>query len=220
MDLFKRTNRNIADEFDINCPRICILGCRDKMKKMMNRYSRRKLKQELLKKVIITKPTLLVDKDDGDIYGELGEGDRILRSNTIEYLKSTEEWKMEHFYKGCIDEIKQIMKELSTNEKAFLFAVAPYVGYEDCCIKHQNGDDITTEDLVGLTGLGRTTLFSVINSLCEKDILYKGKNSKAKQYFMNPWIFAKGNRINKVLKTMFKNYRIRIMGNKKWKDIK
>lgn len=33
------------------------------------------------------------------------------------------------------------------------------------------------------------------------------------------WLFCKGNRINKVLKTMFKNYRIRVLGGVKWKDM-
>ena len=58
----------------------------------------------------------------------------------------------------------------------------------------------------------------MINGLIEKDILYKGRNSRNVQYFANPWLFCKGNRINKVLKTMFKNYEIRTMDKTKWKD--
>jgi predicted HTH transcriptional regulator len=154
------------------------------------------------------------------IMVELNEGDRILRSKSQEYLQNTQEWKIEHFYKGHTSEIRKIMKELSANEKAFLFSIATYIGYEDCCLKYDNGENITSEDLIQITNLGRTTVFDVISSLIKKDILYKGRNSKNRQYFINPWLFCKGNRINKVLKTMFQNYRIRILEGKRWKDVK
>jgi hypothetical protein len=72
--------------------------------------------------------------------------------------------------------------------------------------------------LVEITGLSRGAVYDAINSLIRKDIIYKGRNSKNRQYFVNPWLFCKGNRINKVLKTMFKNYRIRVLGGVKWKD--
>ena len=62
-------------------------------------------------------------------------------------------------------------------------------------------------------------LSKVIRSLIDKDILYKGKNSKNVQYFVNPWLFCKGNRINKVLKTMFENYKIRTYGVR-WGELK
>ena len=71
-----------------------------------------------------------------------------------------------------------------------------------------------------ISGISKGKISSVINGLVEKDILYKGKNSRNVQYFVNPWLFCKGNRINKVLKTMFKNYEIRTMDKTKWKDLR
>jgi len=68
--------------------------------------------------------------------------------------------------------------------------------------------------------MSRGLLYETIKSLAKKDIIYRGKNSKNRQYFVNPWLFCKGNRINKVLKTMFKNYRIKILGGKQWKYVK
>lgn len=162
---------------------------------------------------------VVVDTDTGEVVTEIKLGDRIVRAKTIEYLNNTQEWKIEHFYKGNLAEIKKWMKELSPNEKAILFTVSPYVGYEDCCLKHENGNMISFDDIVELSGLSRSTVSETINSLLAKDILYKGKNGKERQYFVNPWLFAKGNRINKVLKTMFRNYRVRVI-NKRWKDIK
>jgi hypothetical protein len=169
----------------------------------------------------------VVEKGTGLITDELKSGDRIIKGKSIDYLnakkkikETTQEWKIEHFYKGHIEEIKKVMAELNVYEKAFLYSIAVYVGYEDCCLKYENGNDITTDDLIHLTGLSRSTLFDTINNLSKKDIIYKGKNSKNRQFFVNPWLFCKGNRINKVLKTMFKNYRIRILDGKRWKDLK
>lgn len=95
-----------------------------------------------------------------------------------------------------------------------------YISYDDCHLQYGNGRDIGTEDLVGITNMARRTVFETINSLTDKDILYRGKNSKNRQYFVNPWLFCKGNRINKVLRTMFKNYRIRVLGGMQWKDVR
>ncbi len=164
----------------------------------------------------------IVKYDTGEVENELREGDRvkITRKESIDYLNQFQSWEMERFYKGHIGEITALMKELSTNEKAFLFSIALYVGYEDCCLKYLNGRDITTKDLLVITGLSNGALHKTINSLVKKDIIYKGKNSKNRQYFINPWLFCKGNRINKVLKTMFKNYKVRVCDGVKWKDIK
>ena len=171
----------------------------------------------------------IIDLDTGEI-NELNAGDRIQRKSSIDAFNrikqkqnQTQDWSevMESFYKGNIDELRKNMTKLDIYEKAFLFSIAPYVGYEDCCLKYpSNGKELKYESLVEITGISRAKLQSVINSLIEKDIIYKGKNSRNNQYFVNPWLFCKGNRINKVLKTMFKNYQIQIFGGTKWKDLK
>lgn len=163
---------------------------------------------------------IIIDPYTGKEMGCLCDGDRVIRKASVEYLNNTQDWKIENFFKGHIGEINKWMAELSILEKAFLFSVVPYVNYEDCHLCYNNGNDIGTEDLVKITGMGRRQVYETINSLIKKDIIYRGKNSKSRQYFVNPWLFCKGNRINKVLKTMFKNYRIRVLGGIKWKDIK
>ncbi len=163
---------------------------------------------------------IIVNRETGEITTELHPGDRVVRAKSIEYLQSVQEWKIEHFYKGNLSEIKKWMKKLSPNEKAILFTVSPYVGYEDCCLKHENGKMITFDNIVELSGLSRGAVSKTINRLIKKDILYRGKNSKERQYFVNPWLFCKGNRINKVLQTMFKNYRVKICNGMRWIDIK
>jgi hypothetical protein len=160
----------------------------------------------------------IITKETGEIIAELKPGDKVkvIRGDSIK----TGEWKIKHFYKGHTEEIKKVINELSINEKAFLFSIAPYVGYEDCCLKYANNKDIPLEGLVEISGMCRSVVFQVVSSLIKKDILYKGKNSKCRQYFVNPWIFCKGQRINKVLKKMFENYHIQILNGIQWKNIK
>ena len=51
MDLFKKYNVKLATAFDFNCPRIVKLKDRKQIHDMINRYSRRKLKQNIDKEV-------------------------------------------------------------------------------------------------------------------------------------------------------------------------
>jgi hypothetical protein len=157
--------------------------------------------------------------DDGQVIGAIQEGDRIVRKATVEHLKDTEVWSIEHFYKGNMDEVRKQLESLSVYEKAFLFCIVSYVGYEDCCIKYDNGNCIGFDDLVKLSRMGRTKTLNTINELIKKDIIYKGKNSKGLQYFINPWLFCRGKRIDVVLKTMFKNYRIKVRNGVKWSEL-
>jgi hypothetical protein len=139
-----------------------------------------------------------------------------MREIAAEKSGDKQEWNLEHFFKGHIPEIRELMKSLTVNQKAFLFSIATYVGYEDCCIKYDNGKCFDFDDLVIVSGLSRGTVSKVVNELRDADIIYKGYNSKGIQYFMNPWIYCKGIRINAVLKTMFKNYHVRVLGGKQW----
>ncbi|HUX61120.1 MAG TPA: hypothetical protein VMV32_07400 [Ignavibacteriaceae bacterium] len=169
----------------------------------------------------------VISKKTGEITTDLHVGDMIVRKSSIKSHKNKTEniqeyikWNLENFYKTHVAEVRLWMNELSQAEKAFLFSVVPYVSFEDCHLQYTNGVDIGTEELIKITGLSRGLVYQTIESLIKKDILYKGKNSKNRQYFVNPWLFCKGNRINKVLRTMFKNYRIRVLNGRQWKNIK
>lgn len=56
------------------------------------------------------------------------------------------------------------------------------------------------------------------------DFIWIGSNSESfssrkYQYFINPLLYRKSYKINKVLKTMFKNYKIRCKGNVAWENL-
>jgi hypothetical protein len=171
---------------------------------------------------------LLTDLN-GNVNRKIKKSDLIISRNSLKSKKDKEmreyaaiksgdkqEWNLEHFFKGHIPEIRELMKSLSVYDRAFLFSIATYVGYEDCCLKFDNGRVLDFEDLVDISGMSRGKLSQVLSGLIKADIIYKGNNSKGLQYFVNPWIYCKGVRINAVLKTMFKNYHVRVLGGQQW----
>jgi hypothetical protein len=168
----------------------------------------------------------VVNPGTGEVETTINPGDRIIRGKSQTALDKQRgkesisiEWNLGNFFKTHIPEMRLWMNDLSGIEKILLFSIVPYISFEDCHLQYENGVDMGSEDLVKISGMSRAATYDAISSLVRKDILYKGKNSKGRQFFVNPWLFCKGNRVNKVLKTMFKNYHIRVLDGKKWKDI-
>lgn len=163
----------------------------------------------------------LIDEESGEIVGKLAQGDRVIRAQSLEYLgrKYTSDLRKRKFVRMDEDEGRLIVKELSANERAVLFQLQYYVAYESGLICYPNGKDICFSDIIEMTGLSRRTAAQVLESLVAKDILYKGRNSRKVQYYMNPWIASKGVMPNKTLKEMFGNYRIRSRDGVMWKDL-
>jgi hypothetical protein len=160
----------------------------------------------------------LIDPETGETVC-MYEGDRILRNSSLEHLSDVEKLEIKHFLQGNVDELIYVLPTLEINEKAILLSVIPYVGYHDCCLKFKNGKNLNTDNIIAISTLSLKTGYSIVNNLIKKNIFYKGKNSKGRQYFVNPWLFNRGVTTNKVLKTMFENYIIRSKDNTKWKDL-
>lgn len=171
----------------------------------------------------------LVDPTNGEILNNVYEGDKIQRKQSTEYFKKQiewkeskkdeggtfEEWAMDSYFKGNINELKLINDELSMTEAGFLHKMIPYINYKHCCLCHSNGKDISIENMAEITGLTERSVYRVVDDLRKKDILYKGKNSEGYQFYVNPWLFIKGDAINVVLKNMFKHYEVRHLPSKK-----
>lgn len=126
----------------------------------------------------------------------------------------------EMFVKVNHTEFRMLMKELDVYEKAFLVSIMMYVGYEDCSIRKDNGVPLNVKDFSDISGMSERKMFSVLSSLREKNVICKDKIGKDTVYFMNPWLCFKGNKLNKVLRCMFEDYRIRSNGMTKWKCLK
>lgn len=147
--------------------------------------------------------------EDGVIESELKEGDKILRKKSQEYLADKIEVHYTEYITVNSAELRLLMDDIDKNEASAIMALLPYVSFTSSVIQHKNGKCIGTEDMPKILGMSRNTSYETINKLVAKDILYKGKNSKEVQYYMNPWLTKKGRKVNSTLASMFKNYYVR-----------
>lgn len=140
---------------------------------------------------------IIVNKTTGEEIDKINPGDsyRITRKKTKQYLESTEQWNFKNFYQTNVDEIKEVNKNLNIYEKGLLQTIAPYLGYEDCLLKHSNGVPLDWEDLLKLTKISKSQLSTTIKSLIKKNILFKQKVGRKRQYYLNPYLFFKGDRV-------------------------
>jgi len=161
---------------------------------------------------------VVVDTSTGEILNREGDKVRIVRKESIEHLKSVTSMEGRQFYKGYVEELRLILPKLSQAEKSFLMSLSPNIIYYSCLLAFPNGHELNIGNMTQLSGYSKKTVIKLLQSLKEKDIVYRGTNSRNIQWYMNPWLFSKGHTSNKVLKSMFKNYYIQHKGCK-WKDL-
>lgn len=169
------------------------------------------------------KKLLLVQEDDGVVVGAIEPGDKVVRSASKKSFAQLEaesmKWDIKEFQRVNSEEYRLLIPKLTNPEKAIFCSLLAYVNYGTCLIAYPNGRDINLEDIMEICDCSRRTAIENVASLVKKDVLYKGKNSHGNQYYMNPWLISKGMVLNKVLKSMFKNYYINTL-KCKWKDLK
>lgn len=185
-------------------------------------------------------PYIVIDKNTGEIKEELSgkrvvaleEGDRVVRKASIEYFKNNQKNRnrkkfvnqntsgyynslFDTFTKVNVDEMRLLLGTLDVYECSFLFSVLPYVGYLDCKIRYDNGKPLYAKDFARLMPMSMSKIYKVISSLEEKCIICKYKGA----FYVNPWIFSKGVKINRNLKGIFADYLIRSKDMTAWIDL-
>ena len=113
------------------------------------------------------------------------------------------------------EEILLLALELNINERAFLFSLCPYVGYDNY-LKLHNNKKMTVNDIVFVTGFSQASVYRLLKSLDDKCIIKKIKTAKNTVYVLNPWVFHKGAYINQNLVKVFGDYKIRCKGLASW----
>lgn len=177
--------------------------------------------------IVIDENGEIVEEFNGKRIVGLNDGDRVVRKASIEYFKNKKEQYVvknvggyynclsETFTKVNIEEMRLLLGALDVCECCFLFAVLPYVGYLDCKIRYDNGKCLSVKDFVRLTNMSSSKVYKVIKSLEDKAVICKVK----KEYYVNPWLFSRGNKIDKCLKGMFGEYEIRCKDMVRWNDL-
>lgn len=163
----------------------------------------------------------LIDTDTGETIRtvEMSEGDSVRLIHRTAKNMEFDGLPFDSFIKLNGEEVKYLSAELGNAQLSFLLSLLPYLSYIDNCIKDGHGSPMSVANIAERLGVTRCTANRLINELIDEDLLCRAKNSKEFQLFLNPWFAGKGNRCNRVLSTMFRNYRVRSMGGKRWKDL-
>ncbi len=146
----------------------------------------------------------------GEIENILHEGDsiRITRSNTKEYLNSTIEINRdEDFVKVYTKAMFGISRCLSGTESTFVNYLLQYIQYQTGILTLSNGRTLSRTYIAQETEFDVKTVDKIMNSLIKKQILGKHKTGRTVCFLVNPFIFMKGNRVNKTLVKLFENSR-------------
>ncbi len=177
---------------------------------------------------------LVVNANTGEIVKELKPGDRLVSGRSIEsyvklnnglntsknYHKQVMIFDVDEFQKINSKELRALLSELNSNEKAFLFSILPYVDYESCGIVHNGFTEFIIDDLAILVKMSRPTVRVCINSLIDKMLIARCfTGNKRNKYIINPWLCTKGRYINATLKHLFSEYPVRCKGGVLWKEL-
>ena len=156
----------------------------------------------------------ILDTETGELIDEVFPGDRILRKNSIEFLKKKDEEddglieinKGRPFIKLYDDVAEDLATEnLTGAEFSILLLCISHLSYvSGAIIERHTGEFITPTKFEKDTGLGRTTVWRAIQGLVDRGILFRGETKEEFKLFANPYIFMKGRKINRTLFEMFR----------------
>lgn len=148
----------------------------------------------------------ICDYETGADAGEMYPGDRITRKKSIDYLESTTEiLKDEAYIKMYNRPMFSLARSLTGSELQMVYFLLPFLSYESGMLKTRNGQPLARKQISGKTGLSINTVDRLLQGLKEKQIIGRNVVGREVQYFMNPYLFMRGKRINKTLHDMFKN---------------
>ena len=150
----------------------------------------------------------LVIPGTGEVVGQLNEGDRIYRSKSDDYLKSTVELNRgEPYAKLYIRPMFELAKALSGSEMQMVYYLLSYLSYDSGIVMQNNGKPLSRQIIAQEINLAVKTVDKILRSLHQKQVIGKHNNGREVHFTMNPWLFMRGKRINKTLYELFKNSR-------------
>lgn len=121
--------------------------------------------------------------------------------------------KDDEFVKIFPKEIAQIAPLLNGTELLIVIHMTKCMSYSDGLLRKggkANGNPITFNDIMQLTGFSKKTVIKSMANLVRKRVYFYGrtgtKETDPYKFYVNPYIFFKGKYINPTLVSMFKNY--------------
>jgi len=165
-------------------------------------------------------PMALVNTETGTILDEFKAGDRlsIQRSEQIDYVKThIQNFNADKSFIKIYDDVIPLLEQYLTNpEFKFVIILSPHVSYEDCVIRETTSRKsrvLTISDIAKIHGYKYDYAKKIMLSLKHKGVIGKhdsgsilpGATEVKTVYTVNPYIYFRGNNINKTIFSFYEN---------------
>ncbi len=149
----------------------------------------------------------LVDPETGEIY-EVGEGEKFTKEKKVEPSNDVPLGRR-MFMKLFISAAERMGEILTSKEIVMVMRLAPYVSYTDCILRmNGRGEVMDVGDIAKALGMEKKNTYRIVSSLEKKGVMghhvtgsilpeYKGKARKV--YTVNPFIYCKGQYVNRAV---------------------
>ena len=148
----------------------------------------------------------LVEQGTGEITGEIGPGDRIVRAKSLKLLSETTPAPDAQFVKLFRDVVSKVVSECSLTAaefSVFLF-LSSNLRYQSNVAKYKNGQLITKGKVEEELGLSRMTVHRATSGLIKHGLVAEAKTEEGKVFVVNPFVCCVGDKINKTTYDLFR----------------
>ena len=115
-----------------------------------------------------------------------------------------------NFIKVFTDELMKMRKKMNSTDIIVSTILMHFISYESGMLTKTGKNDerypLMNEDIEQITGLSNKVIVKTMKKLVDIGVYARTKHKRSFKYFANPYIFMKGNKINRTLKDMFKEY--------------
>lgn len=163
-----------------------------------------------------------VDLETGEIIDTFPVGTKVIkpkpefieRADGSEYKNKFNQGKKELFVKMYKNPIKELSKELSYKDLAIFTMLTPYIGYQDCILKDNDGlgKPVNIKQLSELINVNYDILRKTLKDFEKKELIAKiaiesksNSAGKINVIAVNPYIFFNGVDLRKEIYLAFKN---------------
>ena len=149
---------------------------------------------------------------EGNVTGEILEGDRMLKGKSLSYLRSQES-KVElskddtfiKIFKAALPQLSSC--GLSVPESRIFFYLLENVRYGSNAAKEDNGTLITRETISFELSMPISNVHRATVKLCQRGLIAIAKIDIGKVFIVNPFVAMRGKSIDKTTYDLFKKTR-------------
>lgn len=143
---------------------------------------------------------VIVDKNTGEIIGEMATGDKILKKKSYQFLRNNLKVNYNNFLLLNQESLIKMNEFLTGNEFRYFFMLLAYVQYAGRPLGSAR-KPMAMKELAKDLEISNSTLYRNLTSLEEKGLVKKIDN----EIYINPYIAVKGTRVDKEILEMFKD---------------